>query len=74
MSLPKPDDDEPRTFFEIEQRRLHNPGEPRVGADVASLPPQPASSPWAAENQPEPPVDRSEDGDAMNVRIDDLNR
>jgi hypothetical protein len=69
MSLPKPDDDEPRTFFEIEQRRLHNPGEPRVGADVASLPPQPGGSPWSQDpSGDEPLIDRSrEDGDTINI-------
>jgi hypothetical protein len=37
---PKPSDPEPSTYFEIEQRRLDNPGEAKVGADVSSLPPQ----------------------------------
>jgi hypothetical protein len=58
---PKPHDDdpEPSTYFEIEQRRLNNPGESKPG----NLPPLPASSPWGSGPQPgrEPFVDRSED-------------
>ena len=60
---PKSSDSEPSTYFEIERSRLDNPGDPKVGADVASLPPQPASSPWGAGPQPgdELPIDRTED-------------
>jgi hypothetical protein len=58
-------DDEPATFFEIEQRRLNNPGESRVNSDFRQLPPLPASSPWASENPTEPLIDRTEDGDQI---------
>jgi hypothetical protein len=62
-------DPEPSTYFEIEQRRLHNPGEDKVGA----LPPQPPTSPWATDPVPdEPTIDRSDDGDVMGVPIDQL--
>jgi hypothetical protein len=65
----KPDDPEPSTYFEIEQRRLENPGEGKVGADVSSLPPQPKSSPWSSDPcGDEPLIDRSrEDGDTVNI-------
>jgi hypothetical protein len=57
--------DEPSTYFEIEQRRLHNPGEDKVG----NLPPQPPTSPWARDPVPdEPLIDRSiEDGDTIDI-------
>jgi hypothetical protein len=42
----KPDDDEPRTWFEMERRRLLNPGEDKSAPKVPWLP---ASSPWAAD-------------------------
>jgi hypothetical protein len=62
MSLPKANDDsddEPRTFFEIEQRRLNNPGESKPG----DLPPLPANSPWGSGPAPgrEELIDRRED-------------
>jgi hypothetical protein len=70
---PKPDDPEPSTYFEIEQRRLNNPGESKVGSDVSQLPPQPSGSPWSEDPvPPEPPIDRSEDGDVMGTAIDQL--
>ena len=71
---PKPSDPEPSTYFEIEQQRLNNPGEGKVGADVSSLPPQPKSSPWGAGPQPgdEPLIEG--DSNTMNVEIDQLNR
>jgi hypothetical protein len=66
---PKPNDSEPSTYFEIEQRRLDNPGETKVGGDVSSLPPQPKSSPWGAGPGPgdEPLINREEDGDKINI-------
>ena len=66
MSRPKTHDDpEPSTYFEIEQRRLNNPGEDKVAPVMPQLPPE---SPWAAENQPEPTIDRSiEDGPTINI-------
>ena len=69
---PKPDDPEPSTYFEIEQRRLNNPGESKVGSDVSQLPPQPPSSPWGAGPQPgdELPIDRTED--AANGGLPDM--
>jgi hypothetical protein len=54
--------DEPSTYFEIEQRRLDNPGEEAVG--VVTMPPLPPTSPWASDPVgPEPTIDRTEDGD-----------
>jgi hypothetical protein len=57
-------DKEPSTFYEIEKRRLENPGESRSGG-VPKLPPE---SPWAAEQLPEPTIDRSrEDGNTIDI-------
>jgi hypothetical protein len=68
----KPHDDspEPSTYFEVQRNRdsVSEAGEARPG-DVPRLPPE---SPWAAENQPEPLIDRSDDGDAMGTPIDQL--
>jgi hypothetical protein len=47
--------DEPSTYFEIEQRRLDNPGEDKP---APVMPAQPPTSPWAADPvPPEPPID-----------------
>jgi hypothetical protein len=76
MSRPKAhddSDDEPRTFFEIEQRRLDNPGESKVGSDVSSLPPQPPTSPWASDPVPDEPLIEG-DSNEMGIAIDQLNR
>jgi hypothetical protein len=56
-------DREPSTYFEIEQRRLVNPGESKIGAAVSQLPPLPANSPWGSGPGPgtEEPIDRTED-------------
>jgi hypothetical protein len=59
-------DKEPSTYFEIEQRRLDNPGEEKVAPVMPALP---ASSPWHHDPvPPEPTIDRSqEDGDTINI-------
>jgi hypothetical protein len=60
-------DKEPATYFEIEQRRLTNPGEDKISAsDIPSLPP---TSPWHHDPVPaEPTIDRSrEDGDTTDM-------
>jgi hypothetical protein len=64
--MPKPrntDEPEPSTYFEIEQRRLVNPREEKVGGDISSLPPLPENSPWGSGPAPgrEELIDRSED-------------
>ena len=61
------DESEPSTFFEIEQRRLVNPGEGKVSAN--DIPPLPPSSPWHHDPvPPEPTIDRSiEDGPTVNI-------
>ena len=76
VPMPKPhntDEPEPSTYFEIEQQRLNNPGESKVGNDAASLPPMPASSPWGSGPGPgdELPIDRSEDGDTFGRPLDE---
>jgi hypothetical protein len=67
--MPKPrntDEPEPSTYFEIEQRRLVNPREEKVGGDISSLPELPATSPWSRDPVPdEPTIDRREDGDTL---------
>jgi hypothetical protein len=56
------DEPEPNTYFNW-QRQLAD-DKPNTAAD---LPPQPASSPWAADPVgPEPLIDRSEDSDNFN--------
>jgi hypothetical protein len=73
MSAPPPKphdsgDKEPSTYFEIEQARLDNPGEAKVGGTVHQLPPLPASSPWAGDPVgPEPTINREEDGDTIDI-------
>jgi hypothetical protein len=64
-------DDEPRTYFEFEQRKRANP-ELGVGAiDTNKVPWLPASSPFAADPvPPEPSIDRSEDA-SIGVKTDD---
>jgi hypothetical protein len=63
------DEHEPSTYFEIEQRRLDNPGEEKAAPTMPALP---ASSPWSAENvlPDELPIDRTED--AANGGLPDM--
>jgi hypothetical protein len=68
---PEPEPKPYSTYFEYERQRILGPGEDKIGSDIPPLPPE---SPWAAENQPEPTIDRSDDGDTMGVEIDLLNR
>jgi hypothetical protein len=65
---------EPISYFELQRRRdgLPEPGEEKPAPVMPALP---TSSPW--HHDPcgdEPSVDRSDDGDTMNVEIDQLNR
>jgi hypothetical protein len=65
-------DDEPRSYFEFEQRKRTNP-ELGVGAISGNMkyPRLPASSPWASDPvPPEPSIDRSEDA-STGVKTDD---
>jgi hypothetical protein len=61
---PEPDD-EPRTFFEVERRRLDNPNEAKVGTGGTAMPRLPSMSPWSRSIDEvcgvEPGVDRTED-------------
>jgi hypothetical protein len=61
---PKPDDPEPVSYFQLEQRRRANPGETKANTAISQLPSMPAASPWSADPvPPEEPIDRREDGD-----------
>jgi hypothetical protein len=58
------DDQEPSTFFEVEQRRRRHPelGVGEISGDM-KYPRLPSNSPWASDPVPaEEPIDRSEDG------------
>jgi hypothetical protein len=68
----RPGDREPTTYFELQRRSLSSDPDIAPRTD-AKLPPLPSSSPWASEVVgPEPPIDRSEDGDVMGTPIDQL--
>jgi hypothetical protein len=57
---------EPVSYFELQRRRdgLPEAREPEPG-DIPKLPPE---SPWAAEQLPEPTIDRSrEDGNTIDM-------
>jgi hypothetical protein len=66
---PPDSDNEPVSYFQLEQRRRAGPGEDKPAFDVAELPPQPSGSPWSADPcGPEPTIDRSrEDGDTKDM-------
>jgi hypothetical protein len=72
MSKPRSDDEpEATTYFQLQRNRdgLPEPGESKPAPVMPKLPPE---SPWAAENQPEPTIDRTDDGDVTGVPIDQL--
>jgi hypothetical protein len=72
MSKPH-DEPEPSTYHQLQRNRdgLPEPGEEKPGGEVASLPPQPPTSPWSGDPcGDEPLVDRSEDSDVMGTPID----
>jgi hypothetical protein len=61
---PDSDDDQPRTWFEWERRKI---SQPELKGLNQELPPQPAGSPWAADPVPdEPLINREEDGPTFN--------
>ena len=59
------------TYFQLQRNRdgLPEQGESKTAPVMPSLP---ASSPWSAENviPDEPTIDRSEDGDFINIHGD----
>jgi hypothetical protein len=60
----RPGDREPVTYFELERRKIADPNEPPSD----TIPPLPPSSPWASDPVgPEPTIDRTEDGDTINI-------
>jgi hypothetical protein len=69
----KPHDEpaEATTYFQVQRNRdgLPEQGESKTAPVMPSLP---ASSPWSAENviPDEPTIDRSEDGDFINIHGD----
>jgi hypothetical protein len=63
MSKPRSGNElEATTYFQLQRNRdgLPEPGEEKLGGDVAQLPPLPANSPWSAQNvtPDELPIDR----------------
>jgi hypothetical protein len=76
MGRPNQHDDdsaaEPRTYFEYERARrsITNPGEEPTGNPL-SYPKLPAGSPWSEDPvPPEEPINRTEDGVAVGIPID----
>jgi hypothetical protein len=68
MSSKPRNEPEATTYFQLQRNRdgLPEPGEEKPSGDVSSLPPQPSTSPWAADPVPaEEPIDRREDGDVF---------
>jgi hypothetical protein len=65
----RPGDREAVTYFELEQRRRSLSDDPVPPSGIsADIPPLPASSPWASDPVPdEPTIDRTEDGDTINI-------
>jgi hypothetical protein len=64
-------DNEPISYFEVEQRRRAGPGEVKPNFDFSELPSLPKSSPWSGDQLPEPTIDRSrEDGDTTDMTED----
>jgi hypothetical protein len=58
---------EATTYFELQRNR---DGLPEIGEEKPApvMPPLPPESPWAAEQLPEPTIDRSrEDGSTVNI-------
>jgi hypothetical protein len=61
----RPGDREPVTFFELARRSNADLGETPTDNAIPSLPP---SSPWHHDPVPdEPTIDRTEDGDTINI-------
>jgi hypothetical protein len=66
MSKPH-NEPEATTYFQLQRNRdgLPEPGESKPAPAMPKLPPE---SPWAAEQLPEPTIDRSrEDGPTVNI-------
>jgi hypothetical protein len=64
MTTPKPDDDAPTSYFEMQRRRMGLDGVDDAEINEA-IPKLPATSPWSSDPcGPEPLIDRSEDANA----------
>jgi hypothetical protein len=63
-------DNEPISYFQLEQRRRAGPGEEKASFDSSELPAMPAGSFWSGDQPPEPTINREEDGDFIPTEGD----
>jgi hypothetical protein len=69
MKMPGLIDDEPKTWFEWERRKISQPelkgGEGEISDGMPRYPALPQGNPWSEPLAPEPLIDRRCDGDTV---------